>query len=138
MDRVDPEVRSANMRAIRSKGMKPELAVRRMLHGMGYRYRLHRQDLPGRPDLVFASRRKVVFVHGCFWHQHRDPTCRLVHRPKSNLNYWLPKLKRNVARDAKHRAHLAEMGWKVLVLWECEVNHVVGLAERVRDFLEDK
>ena len=136
MDRVGSKVRSANMRAIRSKGMKPELAVRRLVHAMGYRYRLHRHALPGRPDMVFPGRRKVVFVHGCFWHQHADPACKIAHRPKSNLDYWLPKLERNVARDNQHRARLAELGWDVLVIWECEVNPGDGLAERVRDFLE--
>ena len=124
------------MRAIRSKGMKPELAVRRLVHAMGYRYRLHRHALPGRPDMVFPGRRKVVFVHGCFWHQHADPACKIAHRPKSNLDYWLPKLERNVARDNQHRARLAELGWDVLVIWECEVNPGDELAERIREFLE--
>ena len=124
------------MRAIRSKGMKPELVVRRLVHAMGYRYRLHRHDLPGRPDLVFPSRRKVLFVHGCFWHQHPDPACKVTHRPKSNLDYWLPKLKRNVTRDKAHRARLAELGWDVLVIWECEVTPGDRLAEHIRYFLE--
>ena len=104
------------MRAIRSKGMKPELAVRRLVHAMGYRYRLHRHELPGRPDMVFPGRRKVIFVHGCFWHQH--PDCKLAHRPRSNLEYWGPKLHRNQERDSEHRARLAELGWDVLVIWE--------------------
>ena len=124
------------MRAIRSKGMKPELAVRRLVHGMGYRYRLHRHDLPGRPDLVFPGRRKVIFVHGCFWHQHADHACKIVHRPKSNRDYWLPKLERNAARDAEHRARLMELGWDVVVLWECYVAADTGIADRIRDFLE--
>ena len=124
------------MRAIRSKGMKPELAVRRLVHGMGYRYRLHRQDLPGRPDMVFPGRRKVIFVNGCFWHQHADPAYKIVHRPKSNLDYWLPKLERNVARDVENCARLAESGWDVLVLWECDVATGDGIAGRIREFLE--
>jgi len=124
------------MRAIRSKGMKPELAVRRLAHAMGYRYRLHRHDLPGRPDMVFPGRRKVIFVHGCFWHQHPDPDCKLAHRPRSNLEYWGPKLRRNQERDSAHRERLAELGWDVLVIWECEVKAGDGLAERIREFLE--
>ena len=138
MDRVSPEVRSATMRAIRSKGMKPELAVRRLVHTMGYRYRLHRHDLPGRPDMVFPGRRKVIFVHGCFWHQHPDPDCKLAHRPRSNLEYWEPKLRRNQERGAAHRPRLAELGWDVLVIWECEVKAGHGLADRIRDFLADE
>lgn len=136
MDRVSPEVRSRTMRAIRSKGMKPELAVRRLVHGMGYRYRLHRHDLPGRPDLVFPGRQKVIFVHGCFWHQHDDSACKIAHSPKSNRAYWLPKLERNAARDAEHQVQLKELGWEVLVLWECDVKAGTGIANRIREFLE--
>ena len=124
------------MRAIRSKGMKPELAVRRLVHGMGYRYRLHRHGLPGRPDMVFAGRRKVIFVHGCYWHQHSDPDCKIARRPKSNLDYWLPKLDGNVVRDADNRVRLRELGWDSLVIWECEVRAGEGIEDRVRDFLE--
>lgn len=126
------------MRAIRSKGMKPELEVRRLVHSMGYRYRLHRHDLPGRPDMVFASRRKVIFVHGCFWHQHPDPDCKLAHRPRSNLEYWDQKLRRNQERDLAHRARLVELGWDVLVIWECDLKSRNGLAERIRAFLGDR
>ena len=115
--------------------MKPELAVRRLVHSMGYRYRLHRHDLPGRPDMVFPARHKVIFVHGCFWHQHPDTGCKLAHRPKSNLKYWGPKLRRNQERDAAHRARLGELGWDVLVIWECEVKTAEGLADRIRGFL---
>ncbi|MYC65079.1 MAG: DNA mismatch endonuclease Vsr [Acidobacteriia bacterium] len=135
-DTVTPKRRSEIMSNIRAKGMKPEMAVRRIAHAMGYRYRLHRKDLPGKPDLVFPGRRKVIFVHGCFWHQHSDAACRIARRPKSNRDYWLPKLEGNVARDAKHQAELAELGWKVLVIWECDVVGGNGIADRVRDFLE--
>ena len=121
MDRVSAEVRGANMRAIRSKDTKPEMIVRKLVHGMGYRYRLHRHDLPGRPDLVFTSRRKVIFVHGCFWHQHTKKKCKLVRKPKSNTDYWLPKLEQTVKRDRKHRKVLKKENWDVLVIWECEV-----------------
>lgn len=135
-DTVTPERRSQIMANIRSKGMKPELIVRRLTHSMGYRYRLHRKDLPGKPDLVFPARRKVIFVHGCFWHQHADPACKIARRPKSNLDYWLPKLQRNVERDAEHRDRLSALGWQVLVIWECEVKIAVGLPERIVEFLE--
>lgn len=123
------------MRAIRSKDMKPELAVRRLVHGMGYRYRLHRHGLPGRPDMVFASRRKVIFVHGCYWHQHSDPGCKIARRPKSNRDYWLPKLDGNVVRDADNQDRLRELGWDSLVIWECEVRTGEGIEDRIREFL---
>src|ERR1700680_2467345 len=106
------------MRRIRSKGMLPELAVRSLVHRMGFRFRLHRNDLPGKPDLVFASRRKVIFVHGCFWHSHN---CKVAHVPKSNRDYWVPKFQRNKARDRKNIDALAANGWDVLVIWECEM-----------------
>jgi DNA mismatch endonuclease (patch repair protein) len=125
--------RSENMRRIRSKGMRPELAVRRLVHKMGYRFRLHRKDLPGNPDLVFVSQRKVIFVHGCFWHSHDD--CKSAHVPKSNLDYWGPKLKRNRARDAKSIATLKADGWKTLVVWECETHNEPTLKKRIRAFL---
>ena len=121
------------MRRIRSKGMRPELAVRRLVHKMGYRFRLHRKDLPGNPDLVFVSQRKVIFVHGCFWHSHDD--CKSAHVPKSNLDYWGPKLKRNRARDAKSIATLKADGWKTLVVWECETHSEPTLKKRIRAFL---
>ena len=136
MDRVPAKIRSRIMRAIHSKDTKPELAIRRLVHGMGYRYRLHRHDLPGRPDLVFASRKKVLFVHGCFWHSHQDPNCKRSHQPKTNREYWAPKLRRNRARDRENRARLLTMGWESLVIWECEIGALQSLADRIRDFLE--
>jgi DNA mismatch endonuclease, patch repair protein len=123
------------MRRIRSKGMKPEMAVRRVVHGMGYRYRLHATSLPGKPDLAFPSRRKAIFVHGCFWHQHADRRCKITRRPKSNQAYWRPKLQRNVERDARHQAELREQSWEVFVIWECQLDDVVILRRRVREFL---
>src|ERR1700730_3179485 len=105
------------MRRIRSKGMLPELAVRSLVHRMGFRFRLHRKDLPGKPDLVFASRRKVIFVHGCFWHCHN---CKEAHIPKSNPDYWVPKLQRNQALVAKNIQSMNELGWQFLIIWECE------------------
>ena len=107
MDKLTPERRSENMRRIKSKGMKPELAVRKIVHGMGYRYRLHRKDLPGKPDLVFGPARKAIFVHGCFWHQHTE--CREGRPPGSNTGYWGPKLARNIERDAGNLARLTEL-----------------------------
>ena len=136
MDRVTPEVRSANMRAIRSKDMKPEMIVRKLVHRMGYRYRLHRHDLPGRPDLVFPSRRKVIFVNGCFWHQHDDKDCNLVRKPKSNQEYWLPKLERTVVRDRENWAALERQGWDVLVVWECMVTQRDSLEILLSTFME--
>jgi len=120
MDRVSPEQRSRMMRAIRSKDMSPELAVRRLVHRMGYRYRLHRHSLPGRPDLV--SRAAEGYLRAwMLLHQHQNRRCRLVHKPLSNLAYWQPKLERNKTRDAAHRKALKKEGWDVLVVWECEV-----------------
>jgi len=121
------------MRRIRSKGMRPELAVRSLVHRMGYRFRLHRKDLPGKPDLVFVSRRKVIFVHGCFWHSHQR--CKTAHKPKSNADYWGPKLKRNQARDKKNLAALFAQGWKPLVIWECELKEAAAVGARIRKFL---
>lgn len=135
-DKISKERRSENMRRIRSKGMKPEMAVRRLVHGMGYRYRLHRKDLPGKPDLVFASRKKVIFVHGCFWHQHDDPACLDGRAPKSNTSYWAEKLRRNVDRDVRSQTELKQMGWQSLIIWECETRDQVTLARQIRGFLD--
>nr|WP_241503907.1 very short patch repair endonuclease [Ferruginivarius sediminum] len=106
------------MQAVQGKNTKPELTVRRFLHRMGYRYRLHRKDLPGTPDLVFPSQKKAIFVHGCFWHQHG---CRYGQPPKSRRGYWIPKLKRNKQRDSEKLAELERAGWKAMVIWECEI-----------------
>jgi DNA mismatch endonuclease, patch repair protein len=126
--------RSENMRRIRSKDTAPEMAVRRLVHDMGYHYRLHRKDIPGKPDLSFLGRRKVIFIHGCFWHQH--PGCREGRPPKSNTAYWLPKLERNQARDKAALEQLASSGWEALVVWECEANDVSALTYKIRVFLE--
>ena len=133
MDKISIKRRSANMRAIRSVGMKPEILVRRLAYGLGYRYRLHRKDLPGKPDLVFGPRRKVIFVHGCFWHQHRH--CIDGRMPKSNPEYWRPKLAGNVKRDAKHLAALKANGWKSLVIWECETSDMRKVTAKIERFL---
>lgn len=127
-----PEL-SARMRRIRKTDTKPEWVVRRLVHGMGYRYRLHRRDLPGTPDLVFPARRKVIFVHGCFWHQH---DCKLGSKqPSANPDYWHPKLSRNVERDAESRRRLAALGWDVLVIWECETRAPSHLPSVISRFL---
>jgi DNA mismatch endonuclease (patch repair protein) len=113
--------RSRNMSAIKSEDMKPEIMVRRKLHSWGYRYRKHFKGLPGKPDLVFTRKRVVVFVHGCFWHQHDAENCHRTHIPKTNSTYWTSKLARNVQRDKYNIDTLKARGWKVLVVWECQI-----------------
>lgn len=132
-DRLSPEERSAHMRRIRKVDTKPELAVRRIAHHLGYRFRLHRRDLPGCPDLVFPRLRKIILVHGCFWHQH--PGCSLARPPKSRPDYWVPKLRRNQERDAKAAEALKGLGWDLMVLWECEAAAEEALAARIATFL---
>ncbi len=135
-DKLSAAKRSRNMASIRSKDMKPELAVRKMAHALGFRFRLHRKDLPGKPDLVFPKYRAVIFVHGCFWHQHAEPRCLDGRPPKSNLDYWGPKLARNAQRDASSKAMLEAKGWRTLVIWECETKNAQVLAVRIADFLK--
>lgn len=117
------------MARIRSKNTRPEMAVRSALHQLGFRFRLHQADMPGKPDIVFASRRLAVFVHGCFWHQHTR--CRLASKPKSRQEYWGPKLAANVARDRRHLAELAAMGWRAEIIWECDARDPDRLADRL-------
>lgn len=126
--------RSAHMAKIRSKNTKPELQLRRALHAVGYRYRLHDPALPGRPDLVFAARRKVIFVNGCFWHGHNCPEGSRL--PKSNTEFWADKRRRNQERDSLQRLKLTEMGWTYLDVWECEVAANANLVVDVTGFLE--
>lgn len=133
MDVISPERRSSNMSRIRSTDSLPELLVRSTAHRLGYRFRLHRKDLPGKPDLVFPGRRKILFVHGCFWHQH--PGCREGRKPGSNSAYWSPKLDRNVERDRLAQRALREAGWDVLVVWECEAKDVEAVALLLAEFL---
>jgi DNA mismatch endonuclease (patch repair protein) len=122
------------MQAVRSKDTAIEMRVRRLLHARGYRYRLHRRDLPGCPDLVFSSRRKVVFIHGCFWHGHQCARGKRI--PKTNTEYWTAKISRNSARDAKTRARLRELGWKCLAVWECRILKGANAAvKRILSFL---
>lgn len=135
MDTLSPAERSERMSRVRSRDTKPELQVRRLVHGMGYRYRLHRKDLPGKPDLVFGPRRKVILVQGCFWHGHDDTNCKLARAPKSRMEFWGSKLARNRERDREVQDRLIESGWEVLTLWECELGNVPALERRVKAFL---
>lgn len=135
MDTVSKAKRSEIMRAIKSRDSKIEKTVRQMLHRAGFRFRLHRKDLPGNPDLAFPGRKKIVFVHGCFWHYHPDPNCRISHRPSSNTDYWHPKLARTVARDARNIETLRQQGWKSLVIWECQIKNEETLFKRLVRFL---
>lgn len=134
-DTMSPEERSRRMASVRSVDTKPEMAVRRLVYGMGYRYRLHCRDLPGKPDLVFRSRRAVIFVHGCFWHRHDG--CSLARLPKTKIEFWTTKLEGNRERDARKVAALEISGWRVFVAWECELKNKEKLAERLRQFLDE-
>lgn len=121
------------MRAIRKKNTKPELVVRRRLHALGFRFRLHRRDLPGTPDIVLPRHRVVIQVHGCFWHQH--PGCRHATTPRTRQDYWLPKLERNVARDHTSTEALQALGWRVMTLWECELRDERQLEAAIHSFI---
>lgn len=126
--------RSAQMSRIRGRDTKPEMRVRRALHAAGLRYRLHAKDLPGKPDLVFRGRRIALFVHGCFWHQHPNPNCKISRMPKSKLDFWRPKLEGNRLRDEKTRSTLEAEGWTVVEVWECETksDHLQRLIARLQ------
>jgi DNA mismatch endonuclease (patch repair protein) len=121
------------MRSVRKTNTGPERSVRRLIHELGYRYRLHARDLPGSPDIVFRGRRSAIFVHGCFWHQHEG--CRLAKLPSARPEYWLPKMARNKQRDIDALASLASLGWRVLVVWECEKGDEVKLRRKIVTFL---
>ena len=121
------------MGRVTAKNTKPEILVRRMLFRLGYRYRLHVASLPGRPDIAFSRKRKVILVHGCFWHQH--PGCPKARAPSSRLDYWLPKLARNRERDEATMAALADSGWTVEVVWQCEMRDEAQLSARLSNFL---
>ena len=126
------------MSLVRGSDTKPELFVRRIVHSMGFRYRLHVKTLPGKPDLVFPSRGKVIFIHGCFWHRHRKVGCRLARLPKSRLDFWEAKLEGNRKRDLQNKRRLRAAGWKVLEIWECETQNIETLIPRLRYFLENE
>ncbi len=132
MDIVTKEIRSRMMAAVPQRNSKPEIAVRRIAHSLGYRYRLHRRDLPGTPDLVFPRLRKTIFVHGCFWHRHGCPKATT---PSSNREFWENKFMANRARDARVRRQLQRAGWSVLVVWECQAQKADSLENRLSRFL---
>lgn len=134
VDSVSRVLRSEIMSRVLSKNTRPEMVVRRMLHRAGYRYRLHRTDLPGKPDLVFIARKKVIFVHGCFWHMHEG--CAQARMPKSRVEFWAKKLLSNKERDARNIAELEHLGWRVMVVWECDLRRT-ELLEQMRQFLDD-
>jgi DNA mismatch endonuclease (patch repair protein) len=132
-DVLTPAQRRFNMSQIKGRDTAPEMTVRQIAHGMGYRYRLHRRDLPGRPDLVFVSRHRVIFVHGCFWHRHE---CRFGNvRPKTNAAFWKLKIEGNVSRDKRNTQALTALGWTVCVLWECELSDRPAVQERLMAYL---
>jgi DNA mismatch endonuclease, patch repair protein len=136
VDIVTPAKRSATMAKVRSRDSGPEMTVRRLVYSLGYRFRLHDKRLPGTPDLSLPGRGKVIFVHGCFWHRHPDPHCKLARLPKSRLNYWLPKLAANRRRDLQNMEALTSAGWRVLEIWQCELKDLDGLEQRLISFLE--
>src|SRR6185437_1416040 len=135
-DTLSVAERSRRMAGVRSQDTRPEMTVRKLVHGMGFRYRLHSRSLPGCPDLVFAGRRKVIFVHGCFWHRHTAKSCKLARLPKCRLEFWVPKLEGNRNRDRKIKLELHNGGWGILVIWECQLKNLASLSRRVRSFLE--
>lgn len=136
MDHLTPECRSWNMARIRSKDTEPELWVRRLVHSLGFRYRLHRRSLPGCPDLVFPSKRKVIFVQGCYWHRHDCPNGQRM--PKSNTAYWAMKFQANQLRDIQNLEALRALGWEVLQIWECELEDQESWVDRIEDFLRGR
>lgn len=129
-DKVSKEQRSRNMSLIRSRNTKPETVVRSLLHALGYRFRIHVQSLPGKPDIVLAKYRTVIFVNGCFWHRHQG--CKRCTTPSSNQEYWVIKLARNVERDAQHRKDLERLGWRVIIIWECETKNHSDLTAKLK------
>jgi len=138
VDFMTKEARSERMARIGGKNTGPEMIVRKLVHSLGYRYRLHRRDLPGSPDLVFPGKGRVIFVHGCFWHRHPDPKCKLARLPKSRLEFWEPKFKANTTRDRLAQQKLDEMGWKSLTIWECELKDRAWLKSKIESFFNDE
>jgi len=136
MDTVSAERRSWLMSLVKSKDTEPERFVRHIVSALGYRYRLHGRNLPGRPDLVFAGRRSAIFVHGCFWHQHEN--CIRSRRPKGHAAYWNAKLDRNLQRDCQNARELKRLGWRVLTIWECELKQPDAVSARITRFLSGK
>ncbi|QDU33023.1 Very short patch repair protein [Poriferisphaera corsica] len=129
-DRISPEHRSWNMSRIRSKNTKPELIVRSLLYKMGYRFRLHRKDLPGKPDIVLPKYKTVIFVHGCYWHRHAD--CKLAYKPKSHIHFWQNKFSKTIKRDRLRTKQIQDLGWRVIIIWECETANTEILTNKIR------
>lgn len=127
-DSLTKEKRSWNMSRIRSKDTKPEMYVRSLLHHMGYRFRLHQKGLPGRPDIVLPKYKTIIFVHGCFWHRHKN--CKYAYTPKSKIEFWLKKFQGNIERDKKHEEELKKLGWKKIVVWECQIKNLSALENK--------
>lgn len=125
--------RSKNMSAIKSKNTKPEVEVRKLLHSMGFRFRLHKKDLPGSPDIVLPKYKTVIFVHGCFWHRHQR--CKFASNPKTRVDFWNKKFKDNIERDIKVRKELENLEWNCLIIWECQIKNKTYLKEKLRTFL---
>jgi DNA mismatch endonuclease (patch repair protein) len=136
MDTLSKAERSELMSRVRGKDSTPELALRRLIHGMGFRYRLHRRDLPGNPDMVFPARDAVIFMHGCFWHRHVN--CGRARMPKSRVTFWTEKLEGNRLRDRRNRRKLRALGWRVLVVWECQLNNPEKVSTLVCKFLNNE
>ncbi|MHB8137988.1 MAG: very short patch repair endonuclease [Smithellaceae bacterium] len=135
-DTLSPEERSKRMSLIRGKGSAPEMKLRCLVHKMGFRYRLHIKELPGKPDLVFPSRHAVIFMHGCFWHRHEK--CKLSRLPKSKLGFWKTKLEENIKRDVRNQRQLISLGWRILIVWECEITDTERVSAIVREFLREQ
>src|ERR1044071_7690724 len=135
MDKLSKQRRSEIMSRIRDKNTVPELKVRSLIHRLGYRFRLHSKSLPGKPDLVFPGRKKIIFVHGCFWHSHAD--CPKGKPPKSKLDYWMDKLATNRKRDEQHLQELRAQGWQALVIWQCQIKNTEVLTNTIITFLEE-
>lgn len=133
MDRISAEHRSWNMSRIRSGNTQPEIIVRSLLHRMGFRFRLHKKDLPGKPDIVLPKYRTVIFVHGCFWHRHSG--CKYAYTPKSRVNFWEEKFNRNIERDHKVNCKLEILNWKVLTIWECETRDIQSLITKLKTII---
>lgn len=136
MDVFTPDKRSLIMSKIKGKDTKPEKIVRSILHRMGYRFRLHRKDLPGNPDIVLSKHKKVIFVHGCFWHGHKD--CPRAKRPSTNKKFWNEKLTKNIDRDKKNQEKLQQAGWTPLVIWQCQIKEDQGIKEKLSEFFSSE
>jgi len=135
MDTISSEHRSWNMSRIKNRDTKPELIVRSLLHHKGYRFRLHRKDLPGKPDIVLPRFKKIILVHGCYWHRHEG--CKLAYNPKSRVSFWQNKFNQNIKRDKIVRKELSQMGWQVYVIWECETKKIDLLEERINQIFSE-